>query len=87
MKKPKTVADLLIITDVCIEASEARARLLESRGKGTSKKKQDDQEFNTIDRGDRGDHRDHGYRGNWQEQSSGPKEKKPTVSMRWFFRL
>jgi hypothetical protein len=25
MKKPKTVADLLTVTDVCIEASEAQA--------------------------------------------------------------
>jgi hypothetical protein len=25
MKKPKTVGDLLVVTDVCIEASEARA--------------------------------------------------------------
>jgi hypothetical protein len=39
MKKPKTVTDLLTVTDVGIEASEARARLLESRGKGSSKKK------------------------------------------------
>jgi hypothetical protein len=30
MKKPKIVVDLLAITDVCIEASEARAQLLES---------------------------------------------------------
>jgi hypothetical protein len=36
MKILKTVADLLAIIDVCIEASEARARLLESRGKETS---------------------------------------------------
>jgi hypothetical protein len=35
MKKPKTTADLLAVADVCIEASEARARLLESRGKGS----------------------------------------------------
>jgi hypothetical protein len=41
MKKPKTVADLLAIADICIEASEARARLLESRGKGTSRKRDD----------------------------------------------
>jgi hypothetical protein len=33
MKKPKTVTDLLAVADVYIEASEARARLLESRGK------------------------------------------------------
>jgi hypothetical protein len=25
MKKPKTMADLLVVADVCIEASEARA--------------------------------------------------------------
>jgi hypothetical protein len=36
MKKPKTVVDLLTVADVCIEASEAWTRLLESRGKGTS---------------------------------------------------
>jgi hypothetical protein len=39
MKKPKMVVDLLAVTDVCLEASEARARLLESCGKGPSKKK------------------------------------------------
>jgi hypothetical protein len=39
MKKPKTVADLLKVVDVCIEASKARAWLLESHGKGPSKKK------------------------------------------------
>jgi fructose 1,6-bisphosphatase len=33
MKKPKTVVDLLAVVDTCIEASEARAGLLESRGK------------------------------------------------------
>jgi hypothetical protein len=38
MKKSKTVADLLAVADVCIEASEAWARLLESQGKGTSRK-------------------------------------------------
>jgi hypothetical protein len=36
MKKPKTVADLLTVADVCIKASEAQAQLLESRGKGPS---------------------------------------------------
>jgi hypothetical protein len=36
MNKLKTVADLLAVTDVCIEAFEARARPLESWGKGTS---------------------------------------------------
>jgi hypothetical protein len=34
MKKPKTVAELLVVSDVCIEASEARTQLLEYRGKG-----------------------------------------------------
>jgi hypothetical protein len=53
MKKPKTVANLLAVADVCIEASKARDRLLESRGNGLSKKKQDDREVNTTDRGDR----------------------------------
>jgi hypothetical protein len=62
MKKPKTVADLLAVADVCIEASKARARLLESRGKGPSRKK-DDREVNTVDRGDHKDQRDHGYHG------------------------
>jgi hypothetical protein len=39
MKKPKTVADLLAVIDVCIEASEAQTQLLESRGKGPSRKR------------------------------------------------
>jgi hypothetical protein len=51
MKKLKTMADLLTVTDICIEASEARARLLESRGKGPSRKR-DDREVNTAERGD-----------------------------------
>jgi hypothetical protein len=55
MKKPKTVANLLVVTDVCIEASEAQARLLESHGKGPSKKKQDDRVINTTDWGDHED--------------------------------
>jgi hypothetical protein len=67
MKKLKTVADLLAVADVCIEASEARARLLESRGKGPARRK-DDREINTAERGDRKDHRDQGFRG---KQSSG----------------
>jgi hypothetical protein len=62
MKKPKTVADLLAVTEVCIEASEAQAQLLKSRGKGTTRKK-DDREVNTTDRGDRKDRGDCGYRG------------------------
>jgi hypothetical protein len=73
MKKSKMVADLLTVTDVCIEASEAWARLLESRGKGTSRKK-DDHEVNTADRGDHKDRGDRGYRG---KQSSEQKENRP----------
>jgi hypothetical protein len=30
MKKPRTVVDLLVVVDVCIEATEAQPRLLES---------------------------------------------------------
>jgi hypothetical protein len=30
MKKPKLVADLLAVVDICIEALEVRARLLDS---------------------------------------------------------
>jgi hypothetical protein len=41
MKKQKMVADLLTVANICIEASEARARLLESRGKGASRKRND----------------------------------------------
>jgi hypothetical protein len=71
MKKPKMVAGLLIVVDVCIEDSEAHARLQESRGMGTSRKK-DDREVNTADRGDRRDRGDPGFRG---KQSSEQKEK------------
>jgi hypothetical protein len=39
MKKPRTVADLLAVADVCIEAFEARARLFESCGKGASQRR------------------------------------------------
>jgi hypothetical protein len=49
MKKPKTVVDLLAVANVCIEASEVQAWLLESHGKGPSKKKQDNWEVNTTD--------------------------------------
>jgi hypothetical protein len=38
MKKPRIMADLLAVTNVCIEASEAWVWLLQSRGKGPSKK-------------------------------------------------
>jgi hypothetical protein len=67
------VADLLIVTDVCIEAFEAWTRLLESHGKGSSRKK-DDREVNTADRGDRKDREDRGYHG---KQSLDQKEKRP----------
>jgi hypothetical protein len=40
MKKPRTVADLLAVADVCIEVSEAQAWLIESQNKGWSKKNQ-----------------------------------------------
>jgi hypothetical protein len=73
IKKPKAVADLLVVADVCIEASEARARLLESHGKEPLRKK-DDREVNIADRGDQKDRRDHGYHG---KQSSDQKEKRP----------
>jgi hypothetical protein len=73
MKKPKMVVDLLAVADVCIEASEARARLLESHNKEPSKKKQDDREVNVIDRGD---HKDHGDREYHSKQSSDQKEKR-----------
>jgi hypothetical protein len=57
MKKPKTVTDLLSVADVCIEAFEARAQLLESRGKRPARRK-DDREVNTAERGDWKDRRD-----------------------------
>jgi hypothetical protein len=73
MKNPKMVVDLLAIADICIEASEARARLLESRGKGPSRKR-DDWEVNTTERGDQKNRRGYRYRG---KQSSDQKEKRP----------
>jgi hypothetical protein len=73
MKKPKMEAELLAVTDVCIEGSEARAWLLVSRGKGLSRKK-DDREVDTSDWGDWKDWGDHGYRG---KQSLEQKEKRP----------
>jgi hypothetical protein len=63
------VADLLPVVNVCIEASEAWAQIMESRGKGTSRKK-DDHEVNTADRGDC---KDRGFCG---KQSSEQKEKR-----------
>jgi hypothetical protein len=53
MKKLKMVADLLAVADICIKVFEARARLLESSGKGASRK--EDREVNTADRGDQKD--------------------------------
>jgi hypothetical protein len=73
MKKPKMVVDLLVVADICIEASEAQARLLESRGKG-SLRKRDDREVNTAERGDQKDRGGHQYRG---KQFSDQKEKRP----------
>jgi hypothetical protein len=48
MKKLKMVANLLVVADVCIEASEVWAQLLEFWGKGISRKKED-REVNTAD--------------------------------------
>jgi hypothetical protein len=73
MKKPKMGAELLAIVDVYIDASIARAQLLESRGKGPSRKK-DDWEVNIADQGDLKDRGDSGYR---SKQSSKQKEKRP----------
>jgi hypothetical protein len=73
MKKLKTVADFLAVADVCIEAFETWARLLECRGKGPSRKR-DDQEVNTAERGDQKDRGGYRYRG---KQSSDQKERRP----------
>jgi hypothetical protein len=73
MKKPKMVADLLAVADVCIEASEARVRLLESRGKGPSRRR-DDREVNTVERGDQKDCGGYRRRG---KQYSDQKERRP----------
>jgi hypothetical protein len=73
IKKPKTVADLLSVADVCIEASEAQARLLELRGKGPARRT-DDREVNIAEWGDRKDRRDQGFRG---KQSLDQKERRP----------
>jgi hypothetical protein len=82
MMKPKIVIDLLAVADVCIEASKARAQLLESRNKGPSKnKKQEDWEVNTADHGDCGNH------GNRQQQPTDQKEKRsfrqPANAEKW----
>jgi hypothetical protein len=73
MKKPKMMVDLLTVADVCIEAFEARAQLLKSRGKGASRRR-DDQEVNTAERGDQKDRRGYRYSG---KQYSDQKEKRP----------
>jgi hypothetical protein len=39
MKKPKTMADLLAIADICIKVSEAWARPHESHGKGPRRRR------------------------------------------------
>jgi hypothetical protein len=71
MKKSKTTIDLLAAAEVCIEASEARARLLESHNRGPSKKKQqEDREVNIADHGNHGNH------GNRQQQPVDQKEKR-----------
>jgi hypothetical protein len=62
MKKPKTIADMLAVANVCIEASEARTRLLESQGKGSSRKK-NDREVNTADQVYHRDRGEHGFCG------------------------
>jgi hypothetical protein len=83
MKKYKTVPDLLVVNDVCIEASEARAWLLETQGKGTSRKK-GDCEVNIADRGDHKDRGEHEYR---DKQSSEQKRKRhfwcPNDAEKW----
>jgi hypothetical protein len=73
MKKLKMVDDLLTVADVCIEASEARTRLLKSRGKGASRRR-DDWEVNTAEQGDQKDREGYCYRG---KQYSDQKERRP----------
>jgi hypothetical protein len=70
MKKPRMVVDLLVVVDVCIEATEAQPRLLESWNKGPSEKKKEDWEVNITDRGD------HGYHGNCQQQPADQKGRR-----------
>jgi hypothetical protein len=71
MKNPRMVVDLLAVTNVCIEALEARVWPLESRNKGPSKKKkQEYQEVNTADCEDRGNYE------NRQQQPADQKEKR-----------
>jgi hypothetical protein len=87
MKKPRMVADMLAVANVCIKAFEARSRLLDSHGKGPLKKKQNGREVNTTDWGDHKDHRDHIYHLNHQQQSSDKKEnrsfRQPNDAEKW----
>jgi hypothetical protein len=80
MKKSKTMADLLVVADTCIEASEAWARLLESHGMGPPKKKYNDREVNITDRGDRKDHGDRRYHCK-QSSISHPIRKRRDISV------
>jgi hypothetical protein len=83
MKKPKMVADLLTVADVCIETSEARARLLESRGKGPSRKR-DDREVNTAKRGDQKDRGGYRYRGKqYSDQKERRSFRRPDNAEKW----
>jgi hypothetical protein len=70
MKKPKTMAGLLADANICIEAFEAQAQLLESRGKGPSRKKED-RDVNTAGRGDKKDCGGRRYHGNTILRSDG----------------
>jgi hypothetical protein len=83
MNKLKTVADLLAVANVCIEASEAWARLLKSQGKGTSRKK-DDREVNIADRGDHRDRGDRRFRGkHFSEQKEKRHFRRPDDAKKW----
>jgi hypothetical protein len=73
MKNTKMVTDLPTVVDVCIEASEARAQLLKSHGKGLSKRR-GDWEVNTVERGHQKDRGGYRYRG---KQSTDQKERRP----------
>jgi hypothetical protein len=69
------VADLFTVASICIEASEARAQLLESRNKGSPRKKQQDDRG--VNAADHGDHGNHGNCRNHQQQLVEQKEKNP----------
>jgi hypothetical protein len=79
MKKTKTMTNLLTVADVCIEASEARAHLLETWNKGPARKKQqNDWEVNTANHGG---HRNHCNGGNHQQQPIEQKEKRRSIAL------